>query len=110
MFIPFGHIFVLVGLIVLGVYWIYEVIKLLPQDKISQASKNLAQFAAVSHCYQRKTFENWPYNLFAMMHGRSLGDIQRVIDKFIKTENIDSFELLPTSAELKKQPPKYYFY
>ncbi|MCJ7729662.1 MAG: hypothetical protein MUO27_07280, partial [Sedimentisphaerales bacterium] len=62
-----------------------------------------------SHCYERRTFENWPYNLFAMLHSRSMGEIQRTIDKFTQTQKIDSFELLPTAAELKKQPVKYHF-
>jgi hypothetical protein len=44
-----------------------------------------------------------------MMHSRSMGDIQRTIDKFTQTWKIDSFELLPTAAELKKQPVKYRF-
>jgi len=78
-------------------------------DRIVEAGSALARFGIVSHCYQRRTFENWPYNLFAMMHSRSMGEIQRTIDKFTKTWNIDSFELLPTAAELKKQPIKHRF-
>lgn len=80
-----------------------------PQSRIIKAGEELARFGIVSHCYQRKTFENWPYNLFGMMHGKSFGDIQRAIDKFVEAEKIDSFELLPTAAELKKQPVKYRF-
>ncbi|MBA7696806.1 hypothetical protein ES703_105458 [subsurface metagenome] len=80
-----------------------------PQDKIVEAGKRLARFGIVSHCYERKTFENWPYNLFAMMHSRSMGEIQHVINRFVEAEKIDSFELLPTTAELKKQPVKHQF-
>jgi DNA-binding Lrp family transcriptional regulator len=79
-------------------------------DKIVEAGGALARFGIVSHCYQRRPFENWPYNLFAMMHSRSMGEIQHTIDKFTKVWKIDSFELLPTTAELKKQPVKYRFY
>lgn len=79
------------------------------QDKVIEAGKRLARFGIVSHCYERKTLRDWPYNLFAMMHGRSIGEIQRVVDKFIEAEKIDSFELLPTTAELKKQPVKHQF-
>ncbi len=78
-------------------------------DRIVEAGNALARFGIVSHCYERRTFENWPYNLFAMMHSRSMGEIQRTIDKFTQTQKIDSFELLPTAAELKKQPVKYRF-
>ena len=80
-----------------------------PQDRIAEAGKRLARFGIVSHCYERKTFENWPYNLFAMMHSQSMGEIQHVINKFVEAEKIDSFELLPTAAELKKQPVKHQF-
>ena len=74
-----------------------------PQKRIIYAGNELAGFGMVSHCYARKTFEGWPYNLFGMMHGRSMGDIQRTIDEFTEAEKIDTFELLPTEAELKKR-------
>jgi DNA-binding Lrp family transcriptional regulator len=78
-------------------------------DRIVETGNALARFGIVSHCYQRHRFENWPYNLFAMMHSRSMGEIQHIIDKFTQSQKIDSFELLPTAAELKKQPLKYRF-
>lgn len=79
------------------------------QKRIVEAGERLARFGMVSHCYERKTFGNWPCNLFAMMHGKTMGEIQHVIDKFIEAEGIDSFELLPTATELKKQPVKHQF-
>lgn len=80
-----------------------------PKNRVVEAGKKLASFRIVSHCYERKTFEGWPYNMFAMMHAVSMGDIQRVIGKFIEAENIDSYELLPTVEELKKKPIKHRF-
>jgi len=80
-----------------------------PQDRVIRVGEELARFKVVSHCYKRGTFEGWPYNLFAMMHGKSFGDIQRVIDRFVEAEKVDLYELLPTKAELKKQPVKYQF-
>ena len=80
-----------------------------PQERIIQAGQRLARFGLVSHCYERDTFEDWPYNLFAMMHGRSMGEIEHVVNRFVEAEKIDSFQLLPTAAELKKQPVKCKF-
>ena len=80
------------------------------QQRIIETGEALAHLPVVSHCCQRKTFENWPYNLFAMMHGKSMADIDRVISKFVEAEGIDSFQLLPTAAELKKEPVKYHFF
>jgi DNA-binding Lrp family transcriptional regulator len=79
-------------------------------ERIVEVGGKLGRFGIVSHCYERETAEDWPYNLFAMMHGKSMGEIQHVINKFTESEKIDSFELLPTAAELKKQPVKHRFY
>jgi len=79
------------------------------RDRIVEAGKALSRFGIVSHCYERKTFEDWPYNLFAMMHAKNMGALQRVIDRFTEAQKIESFELLPTAAELKKQPVKHRF-
>jgi DNA-binding Lrp family transcriptional regulator len=78
-----------------------------PPSRVIEVGKRLARFRMVSHCYQRRTFEGWPYNLFAMMHSRNISQIQRVINTFTEAEGIESFQLLPTAAELKKQPVKY---
>jgi DNA-binding Lrp family transcriptional regulator len=80
-----------------------------PEKKIIEAGQALARFGAVSHCYARKSVENWPCNLYAMMHGRSMGEIQHTINKFTEAEGIDTFELLPTEAELKKEPVRHRF-
>jgi DNA-binding Lrp family transcriptional regulator len=80
-----------------------------PGSRITEAGEALARFGAVSHCYERKPVENWPYNLYAMMHGRSMGEIQHLINKFTEAEKIDSFELLPTEAELKKKSVRHRF-
>ena len=80
-----------------------------PEEKVVAAGQKLARFGMVSHCYERETFEGWPYNLFAMMHARSMGEIQHVINRFVEAEGIDSFELLATAAELKKKPVRYRF-
>ncbi|MFC1737859.1 hypothetical protein ACFL1G_02280 [Planctomycetota bacterium] len=77
-----------------------------PDEYVVAAGRRLARFRAVSHCYERETFGGWPYNLFAMMHGRSDEQIQKVIKTFTEAEGIKSFELLPTVRELKKQPVK----
>ena len=79
------------------------------RDRIEQVGKSLAGLYIVSHCYQRKTFEGWPYNLFAMMHGKDIISIQQEIDKFVRAYQIREYALLPTVAELKKEPVKYQF-
>ena len=76
-------------------------------EHVVEAGRWLAHSGTVSHCYERETFPGWPYNLFAMLHGRTMGQIQHTLDKFSATGRIRTFELLPTQAELKKQPVRH---
>jgi DNA-binding Lrp family transcriptional regulator len=82
-------------------------------EHIVEAGRWLAHSGTVSHCYERQIpmsiGKGWPYNLFAMMHGRTMAQIQHTIDRFTETFSIRSFELLPTLAELKKQRVRHSF-
>jgi len=80
-----------------------------PEEKILNAGRNLAALPLVSHCYQRATFQNWPYNLFAMLHSRSLDQIKDAASRFTQSQNITASALLPSVEELKKIPVKYDF-
>jgi DNA-binding Lrp family transcriptional regulator len=78
-------------------------------DRVEQAGRRLARFRIVSHCYERSTFPDWSYNLFAMMHARTEHEIQRVVETFVTEPGIRAHVLLPTQAELKKQPVRQPF-
>jgi DNA-binding Lrp family transcriptional regulator len=78
-----------------------------PPESLVEAGRQLAKSRAVSHCYGRRTFDGWPYNLFAMLHARSETAIQRTIREFTSTAGVRSYCLLPTTAELKKQPVRH---
>jgi DNA-binding Lrp family transcriptional regulator len=78
-------------------------------ERIERVGRKLARLGMVSHCYRRKTFEGWPYSLLAMMHSQSMRQLRQVVNNFTKTENITSFELLPTIVELKRQPVRQDF-
>jgi len=71
---------------------------------VVEAGQAAARCEVVSHCYERTTFEAWPYNLFAMMHAPSMEQIRYSIEQLVESCRIGHWELLPTVAELKKQP------
>jgi DNA-binding Lrp family transcriptional regulator len=77
------------------------------KEDVAEAGERLAGLRMVSHCYERRALEDWPYNLYAMLHGRSMGEIQQAVARFVESEKIDSFELLATEAELKKRPVRH---
>jgi DNA-binding Lrp family transcriptional regulator len=73
------------------------------EASVVEAGQKLASCNIVSHCYQRKRFPGWLYNLYGMMHGRSQADIRRVAEKFVRKQGIEKWELLQTAKTLKKK-------
>nr|WP_296019134.1 Lrp/AsnC family transcriptional regulator [uncultured Acidovorax sp.] len=50
-------------------------------DEVDALARQVAQLTGVSHCYRRtRHLPEWPYNLFAMLHGRSRDEVQRQAD------------------------------
>lgn len=51
-----------------------------PDQKISEIGQRVGALEFVSHCYQRPRYlPEWPYNLFAMVHGRSRDEVQQKV-------------------------------
>jgi DNA-binding Lrp family transcriptional regulator len=42
-----------------------------PDAQIMELGMRMASFRGISHCYQRPTYQDWPYSVFTMAHGRS---------------------------------------
>src|SRR5437764_182104 len=51
-----------------------------PEDQLGEIGPRMASFAAVSHCYRRPTYEDWPYTVFTMVHGHNARDCEATIE------------------------------
>ena len=67
-----------------------------------------AAFSAVSHCYLRPKYENWPYNLFTMVHGKTTQETNAIIDDMSKEIESASHMPLYSSREFKKVRIEYF--
>lgn len=46
-------------------------------DRISELGRRIGALPYVTHCYQRpRALPDWPYNLFAMLHGESREEVE----------------------------------
>ncbi len=77
------------------------------QDIVERVGNMLAGFEEVSHAYERKTEENWPYNIYTMVHGTDAGDVEQTVRRMSEACGIDEYRILTTERELKKVPPTY---
>lgn len=68
----------------------------------------LAASPLVSHCYERQTYEEWPYNLYAMAHSRKENEIENYVQAIVKEYEIDAYEILYSVKELKKTSMVYF--
>src|SRR5207244_5143577 len=50
-----------------------------PEEKILETGSRMARVRGISHCYQRPTYEDWPYSVFTMAHGRSKEECDAVL-------------------------------
>jgi len=74
---------------------------------VEQVGMILAGFKEVSHAYERQTTENWPYNIYTMIHGKDIWDIEQIVMRMSRVCGITTYRILATEKELKKVPPKY---
>ncbi len=77
-------------------------------EKIKILGELLAKEKLVSHCYERKNYENWPYNLYAMLHSRQVEDLECFVKKFVTQNTIEEYQLLFSEEELKKTSMVYF--
>ena len=79
-----------------------------PDGSIEKAATFAASLPQVSHCYQRLTYPDWPYNLFTMIHAKSKESCQALAQKISQETGISDDVILFSTKEYKKARPKYF--
>jgi len=73
-----------------------------PEEQILDIGRRMAAVRGISHCYQRPTYEDWPYSVFTMAHGRSKDECDAVLDAIADQTGISERATLYSSTEFKK--------
>ncbi|SDY77606.1 siroheme decarboxylase subunit beta [Tindallia californiensis] len=79
-----------------------------PEETIEEVGKKMADHPAVSHCYQRPTLPDFPYNLYTMIHGKQVSDCETIVDELSTRTGIHTYYVLESLQELKKTSMKYF--
>ncbi len=80
-----------------------------PEERIEEVGRLMAAFDEVTHCYQRPArLPDWPYNLFAMVHGRTPAECREITARLSRAGGVEDYRLLFSVAELKKSPREYF--
>jgi DNA-binding Lrp family transcriptional regulator len=73
-----------------------------PDEQILQLGMRMASFRGISHCYERPTYQDWPYSVFTMAHGRSKEECDAILDSIAADTGISDRATLYSSTEFKK--------
>ena len=76
-----------------------------PEERIAELGKKIGALDFVSHCYQRPRFlPEWPYNLFAMVHGKTREEVHDKVEKIAELLGEDNrgHQVLFSTKILKK--------
>jgi siroheme decarboxylase len=79
-----------------------------PEDRIEETGRALANFKEVTHCYQRTPQKDWKYNLYTMIHGQNDSDCRAIAERMSKSVGISEYILLFSEKEFKKTSMEYF--
>jgi siroheme decarboxylase len=79
-----------------------------PDLEIDEVGNKLAAFPQVSHCYRRPIYPDWQFNLFSMVHARTIEAAEKITVEMSKSIGIKDYKILFSSREFKKERVKYF--
>jgi len=77
-----------------------------PEARVEEVGRLLAEEPAVTHCYERPAFGE--FALFSMLHARSVPELQAVIERIAQRIGINRFKVYESVRELKKSSMRYF--
>jgi DNA-binding Lrp family transcriptional regulator len=73
-----------------------------PDERVDELGSKMSQNRAVSHCYVRPVYEDWPYNLYTIVHGRSVDECESIINDLAIDSGLAEKRALYPTKEYKK--------
>ncbi len=77
-------------------------------NRIQEVVERLVKEPFITHCYERKTYPNWRYNLYTMCHFKEKKE-KEIIPVLAEECKIEDFLMLETIKELKKIRLKLFY-
>jgi DNA-binding Lrp family transcriptional regulator len=73
-----------------------------PEAQVDDIGAKMSQNKAVSQCYLRPVYDDWPYNLYTIVHGRSVDECESIINDLSIDTGIGEKQALYPTKEYKK--------
>jgi DNA-binding Lrp family transcriptional regulator len=80
----------------------------IPEEKVDEKGLKIASFPQVSHCYRRPVYPDWEFNLFSMIHARTIDAAEKIAKEISSVIGIENYKILFSSREFKKERVRYF--
>ena len=78
------------------------------EASVNEVGQTMAASRHVSHCYRRSPNEQWPYNLYTMIHAKDEESCREIARRLSDKTCASTYVLLFSREELKKISMKYF--
>ena len=75
---------------------------IVPEDRAQEVGYQFAKKTAVTHCYLRPTYDDWPYNIFTMVHSGRVKDCDAILAEMSQEVGVKDYTTLYSLKEYKK--------
>jgi radical SAM protein with 4Fe4S-binding SPASM domain len=79
-----------------------------PPERIDEVGLRMARESRISHCYRRPELADWPYNLFAMVHGRAEAQVREFVEGLAGELGLERYDILFSTQEYKKESMRFF--
>ena len=79
-----------------------------PTERSEEVGMIMASNPAVTHCYERPTFPDWPYTHFSMIHATSKDACEDIAGEISASTGITDYLMLYSTREYKKTRVRYF--
>lgn len=79
-----------------------------PPERLEELGAFFAAQPVVTHCYQRPQYPDWPYNLFTMVHAKTVAECDTIFAGLARQAKVDQYAVLYSHKEYKKTRLRYF--
>jgi len=78
------------------------------EERVEEVGYLYAGLTYVTHCYERETQADWPYNLYTMVHAATRDACEKQIAEMSRLGQNDDYLVFYSTHELKKTTMRYF--
>ena len=78
------------------------------EERCDEVGAKFAFNKAVSHCYRRPVYSDWPYNVYTTVHARSVDECESIINDLAIDTGVEQKQALFPTREYRKARVQFF--